>query len=236
MSDIKLNCIIIDDDPLIADLIKHYCSKVPFIEYCISCNNPIDGIQLISNQPFDLVFLDYNMPELDGKGVLEIKQDNSKVIMITSNPDFAVDSYNYSDIIDYLLKPITFERFYKSIEKYQNPSLSTSLNVDHQLRKETFFVKDGNKWIQVQTKDLLYVKSESNYVILFTKNKQVMSLMNLKDLEKELPENFIRIHRSYIVNIKKIEFITADELSIESKLLPIGAKYKNSIKNRIVNS
>ena len=103
----------IDDDPLITDLLQHFCSKIDEIEYCIACNNPLDGMQLLSNQSFDLLFLDFNMPSLDGKGILELKQDRSKVIMITSNASFAVESYNYPDIVDYLVKPLSFERFKK---------------------------------------------------------------------------------------------------------------------------
>ncbi|MBR9920769.1 MAG: response regulator transcription factor [Bacteroidetes bacterium] len=233
-----LKCLIIDDDPLITDLIQHYCSKVPEIEYCISCNNPLDGLRLLSNQSFDLLFLDYNMPDLDGKGVLELKQDDSKVVMITSHPDFAVDSYNYPDVVDYLLKPISFERFYKALEKppgsplnvsgEQNPKGETTKS-----EKETFFVKDGVKWIQVQIRDLLYIKSESNYVILHKKDKQIMSLMNLKDLDKDLPDNFIRVHRSYIVNTHFIDYLTTDELSINGKLIPVGAKYKTALKELV---
>ncbi|MCB0706570.1 MAG: response regulator transcription factor [Saprospiraceae bacterium] len=222
-----IKCLIIDDDPLITDLIQHYCSKVPEIEYCISCNQALDGLKLISNQDFDILFLDYNMPELDGKGILEMKQDSSKVIMITSNKEFAVESYTYPDIIDFLLKPISFDRFYKSIEKYQ------SMGQEKPARRnpETFFVKDGTKWIQVQIKELTHIKSESNYVILYSKEKQIMSLMNLKDLENDLPDYFVRVHRSFIVNTKLIEYITSEEISIPGKIIPVGATYRNVVKN-----
>jgi DNA-binding LytR/AlgR family response regulator len=221
-----LKCLVIDDDPLITDLLQHYCSKVDAIEYCLTCNNSIDGLQLLSNQQFDLLFLDYNMPSLDGKGLLELKQDKSKVIMVTSNAAFAVESYNYPNIVDFLLKPISFDRFYKAIEKLiEKPTVASEKST-----KESFFVKDGNKWIQVRTEEILYIKSESNYVILYLEGKKIMSLLNLKDLETELPDHFFRTHRSYIVNSKFIDFISADEMSVLGVLIPISTKYKDSLK------
>ena len=229
MSDQKLKCIIIDDDPLITDLIEHFCSKVPFIEYCIVCGNAIDGIQLINNQEFDLLFLDYNMPHLNGKGVLDMKQDRSKVIMITSHADFAVDSYNYEDVVDYLLKPISYDRFYKSLEKYQRSLQPKSA----QPAKQSILVKDGTKWIPIQIKDIHYIKSDSNYVTIHTVDKKIVSLMNMKDLEKELPANFLRTHRSYIVNFDLIDYFSTDHLRINGLEIPISKKYSESIKSVI---
>lgn len=226
MRNALIKCLVIDDDPLITDLLQHYCSKVSAIEYCLTCTNSIDGLQLLSNQQFDIIFLDYNMPNLDGKGLLELKQDKSKVIMITSNANFAVDSYNYPEIVDYLLKPVTFERFYKAIEK-----IITNISPQKEKTpKDSFFVKDGSKWIQVKTKDILYIKSESNYVVLYLQDKKIMSLMNLKDLENDLPTHFFRIHRSYIVNSKFIDFIKTDEMSVQGSILPVSAKYKDHLK------
>lgn len=187
----------------------------------------MDGLQLLSNQQFDLLFLDYNMPLLDGKGLLELKQDSSKVIMITSNADFAVDSYNYPNIVDYLLKPVSFDRFYKAIEKMTQHKPEKAIPE----QKDSFFVKDGNKWIQVKTEDIQYIKSESNYVVLHLPGKKIMSLMNLKDLEMNLPPHFIRIHRSYIVNSRFIDFISSDELSVQQNILPVSAKYKEFLKS-----
>ncbi len=222
----NLKCIIVDDDPLIIDLIQHFCSKVEFVEYCLGCQNAIDGLQLISNQSFDVLFLDYNMPQLDGKGMLELKQDDSKVIMITAHPDFAVDSYNYPDVIDYLLKPLSFDRFYKSLEKYQR----LQSHIQNPDERQAFFVKDGNKWVQVQFNQVKFIKSESNYVVLATIENNVMTLMNLKDLEKILPDHFLRVHRSYIVNTNFIDYLTTDEVNIQGKDIPVGAKYKSILK------
>lgn len=222
----KIKCIIIDDDLLIIDLLQHFCSKIPFIEYSIGCDNPLEGLNLISEQDFDLLFLDYNMPNLNGKGILDLKQDTSKIIMITSHPEFAVESYNYPDVIDYLLKPLTFDRFYKSLEKFQQ----SILPVTEKAEKESLFVKDGNKWVQIYFKDLLYIKSESNYVTFYMANQKIMSLTKMKDLENTLPSHLVRVHRSYIVNTAHINFIDNDGLSIHDRPIPVGAKYKKHLQ------
>jgi DNA-binding LytR/AlgR family response regulator len=169
------------------------------------------------------------MPHLSGKGVLDMKQDDSKVIMITSHADFAVDSYNYDDVVDYLLKPISFDRFYKSLEKYQRSIQPKS----GQSAKQSILVKDGTKWIPIQIKDLYYIKSDSNYVTLHTTDKKIVSLMNLKDLEKELPSNFIRTHRSYIINFDFIEYFSTDHIYIKGIEIPISKKYSAQLKSMI---
>ncbi len=227
----KLRCLIIDDDPTITDLIQYFCSKVDRIEFCLTCNNAIDGLKLISSQEFDLLFLDYNMPDLNGKAILDLKKDNSKVIMITSHADFAVESYNYDKLIDYLLKPIKFERFLKAIEKFEPAETSAVESNDN----EQFFVKDGNKWVNVKLNDVLYIKSDSNYVTWHTASRQVISLMNLKDLESELPNRFIRVHRSYIINTEKIESISKDSVVINNVSISIGNSYKHLVE-KIISS
>ena len=112
-----LKCLIIDDDPMICDLVKYFCTKIKEIEYCISAGTGRDGLELLSSQAIDLVFLDYNLPDMKGQGLLELKQNALPVIMVTSETDFATKSYEYHDIIDYLVKPISFDRFQKGINK-----------------------------------------------------------------------------------------------------------------------
>ena len=221
----KLRCLIIDDDPMITDLIQHFCSKIPDIEFCLSCNNAIDGLKLLSSQNFDVLFLDYNMPDLTGKALLELKQDSSKVIMITSNPEFAVDSYNFDTMVDYLLKPIKFERFLKAVHKITSQAYSK----ERPEAKTHYFIKDGTKWIKVKLEDVFFIKSDSNYVIWQIPGKQIISLMKLKDLERELPDNFKRVHRSYIINTRKIESLTKDIINIQGNQIPVGNSYKDIV-------
>lgn len=225
MEENKYRCLIIDDDPLITDLIKHFCSKISTISYCISSNNAIDGLQLINNQPFDILFLDYNMPDLDGKSILELKQDGSKVIMITSNPEFAVASYEYDSIIDYLLKPISFDRFYAAVQKIEGMSPAQK----GVLPKDVYMVKDASKWMKIKLDEVLFIASDSNYVTWHLETKQMVTLTKLKDLESDLPSNFQRIHRSYIVNLHCVDTFSKEEVTIGKVHLPIGQKYRESI-------
>ena len=226
----KLKCIVIDDDPLICDLIQHFCSKVSFVEYCIACENAMDGLNLLTSQPFDVLFLDYNMPDIDGKSLLEMKRDNARVVMITSHEAFAVESYNYPEIVDFIVKPISFERFYRALERVENLLHGKSTEQEF---PETLFVKDGNKLVQIHLDQLQYIKSESNYVMLHLENKKIMSLITLKELAEKLPPNFIRIHRSYIVNLKYLDSISPDEISVQGLNIPIGSKYKTALKDAV---
>lgn len=226
----KLRCIVIDDDPLICDLIQHFCSKVSSVEYCIACENAMDGLNLLTSQTFDILFLDYNMPDIDGKSLLEMKRDNAYVVMITSHETFAVESYNYPQIVDFIVKPISFERFYRAVERVER--LINPKSMVKELPK-TLFVKDGNKLVQIHLEQLHYIKSESNYVMLHLEHKKIMSLITLKELAEKLPPNFIRIHRSYIVNLKHLDSISPDEISIQGLSIPIGAKYKTALKDAV---
>lgn len=229
----NLRCIVIDDDPTITDLISHFCSKHELVDYCIECNNSLDGLKLISSQSFDVVFLDYNMPQLNGEDLISLKQDQSKIIMITSESSFAVDSYKYPQIVDYLLKPVTYERFAEAISKLVAPHSDNTL--EPKAVKKSIMIKEGNKWIPVKTETILYIKSESNYSILYTEGQNIMSLVNLKDLQKKLPSHFLRIHRSYIANTNHIEYYTTEEVRISGKDLPVSGKYRPGVKEYISN-
>ena len=226
----KLKCLVIDDDPLICDLIQHFSSKVSSVEYCIASENALDGLNLLTSQAFDVLFLDYNMPDIDGKSLLEMKRDDAYVVMITSHENFAVESYNYPQIVDFIVKPISFDRFYRAIKRIENLSRQVDSSTDY---PETLFVKDGKKLVQVHLEQLQYIKSESNYVMLHMEDKKIMSLITMKELESKLPPNFIRIHRSYIVNLKYLDFISPDELSVQGLTIPIGAKYKTTLKEAV---
>jgi DNA-binding LytR/AlgR family response regulator len=226
----KLRCLIIDDDPLIGDLIKHFCSKSEHIQFCISALNATDGLNLLAAGGLDLIFLDYNLPDMKGQEFLELMHQTIPVIMVTSESEFAARSYEYDQVVDFLVKPLNYERFNKAIgrvlqlsESYQKPDI----------RDHFIFVKDGTKLVRINFNDLLFIKSEGNYASFVQEHSQTMSLMSMKDLETKLPTEFIRIHRSYIVNTKKIEIINQDEIQLKDKKIPIGEKYKADLLKHI---
>ena len=227
-----MNCLIIDDDPLITDLVKHFSEKCEWIDYCVACNDAIEGLKLLTNSEFDILLLDYNMPDLNGRDLLELKKDNSKVIMITSNTEFAVDSYKYDDVEDYLVKPLDYESFSNSIRRIQT-KLNQGNDATLKKNRNAIMVKDGNNWVPMNYSSIQYIKSESNYCVFYTESGKVMTLAKLKDLELKLPGKFIRCHRSYIINTDYIDRINLEEIKIKEDIIPISQQFKDNIKQFI---
>jgi DNA-binding LytR/AlgR family response regulator len=226
----SLRCLVIDDDPLIGDLVKHFCSKTDKISFCITALSALDGLNLLSAGGLDLIFLDYNLPDMKGQEFLELMQAQIPVIMITSESDFAAKSYEYDQVVDFLVKPLSFDRFLKAVERAQG---SEPEAVKPVIKEKSIFIKDGTKLVRVDYDELLFIKSEGNYANFVQEQNQTMSLMSMKDLESKLPPDFIRVHRSFIVNAKKIQVILQDEIVIKDKRIPIGEKYKAELLKTI---
>jgi two-component system, LytTR family, response regulator len=225
-SDMK--CLIIDDDPLMRDMISHFAGKVDFIEYCIQCSSATDALNLLAGQSFDLIFLDLEMPEISGMELLRHLKVSVPIIIITANPDFALESYEYQ-VVDYLLKPVTFPRFYKAVQKAQQAEKSGPVAV----KPEEIFIKDGHNLVKLVLQEVLYIEAVSNYVSFKTTGKAYLALMSLQKLEESLPENFVRIHRSFMVNIKRIDRVEGNNLFIGNTSLPISNSYKDKLLKKL---
>jgi len=221
-------CLIIDDDPLICDLIKHFCSKLGWEDACWSVENGAQAIQAMSSQSFDLIFLDYNLPDLSGKELLGFIASDTAVIMVTTEEKFGAESYEYPQIIDFLVKPISLERFMQSIVKFKKLTQKKRDSPKRQI-----LVKDGNANVVLKLNQIKYVKSESNYVQFYTLTKKVMSLMTLKQLENDLPDYFFRVHKSYIINLDFLDSISTEEVVIDGQSIPIGATYKELLNKQL---
>ncbi|NOT38523.1 MAG: response regulator transcription factor [Saprospiraceae bacterium] len=220
----KLKCLVIDDDPMICDLVKHFCSKLEEIEYCLSANTGNDGLQVLSQQKFDVLLLDYHLPDMTGQSILEIRSQNIPVIMITSEKDFAALAFDYDEIVDFLVKPLHFDRFKKAINRvHHGDSNSKSILQDD---NDICYIKDGNKYVKVNYNDIHFLRSEENYVAFVLHDKTILSLIPLKNVEALLPSHFKRVHRSFIVNLNKVEKTTLEEITIGSRQIPISQKYK----------
>ncbi|MES2731768.1 MAG: LytTR family DNA-binding domain-containing protein [Bacteroidota bacterium] len=231
-----MKCLIVDDDPLVCDMISHFVSKVDFLEYSIQCQNGVDALNLLALEDFDMVFLDIEMPEITGMDLLKNIKDSIPVIVITSTPDFALESYNYH-VVDYLLKPITYARFYQAVQKVRQRSASVSkpapVKPKSTLLKEEIFIKDGHDFVKLVLNEVLYLEAMSNYVSFKTSAKTYLSLSSMQKMEENLPENFVRIHRSYIVNIHKIDKIEATNVIVGDKYLPISGSYREKLLQRL---
>jgi two-component system, LytTR family, response regulator len=222
-----MKCLIVDDDPLICDLLEHFCSKIDAIKQIDIANDGYQSINLINNETFDLILLDYDLPDLKGSDILSVVSQSTKVIMVTSQKDFASESYNYSQIVDFIVKPLDFVRFAKAIQRVQQQRHIVSAESD------AVFVKEGTKLVKVDFKDVLFVKSAANYTEIYFIDRKMLTLMPLKELEKNLPNFFQRIHRSTIVNVSRVDEISAGLIQIGEYELSVSESYQEILLSRI---
>lgn len=229
----KINCIAIDDEPIALDIIAHHANKIPFLDLKAKVNNAFDALELLHKEKFDLIFLDIQMPELTGFELLRTLQNKPLVIFTTAYPNFALESYEL-DAVDYLVKPIPFERFLKAVNKVKqriSQPVEIVENNNNPYNADFIFVKTEYKTVKIFLNDILYIESEKDYVAFQLKEEKVMSLLSMKAVEEFLPkENFIRVHRSFIVAFNKIEAIERNNITIHKKLIPIGDSYRDFFK------
>jgi two-component system LytT family response regulator len=234
---LKLNCVIIEDEPLARNLITEYVKKVPSLNLLEAFSNPLEALEALRTLPVDVLFLDVQMPEITGISLLKVLKKRPLVVLTTAYSEYALEGYEL-DVADYLLKPITFERFLKSVDKIMQrleadpkPMVATAEPVTS---PAFVFVKDGTKLVKVRLDEILYVEGLKDYVTIHTINQKITTLQRMKALEEQLPaEKFIRIHNSYIVALDAIDVIQKSEVSIGSVSLPIGDTYRKPFKDFI---
>ena len=227
----RIKCIVVDDEPLAVSLLGSYVEKIPFFELVFSTENPIEALEYIRKNEADLIFLDIQMSELTGINFMKIVGDKMKYILTTAYSEYALEGYEHN-VIDYLLKPITFDRFQKSALKAQErfPTNETSAN-------SYFFVKSSGQQHKINFDEILYIESIKDYVNIKTDNQEYIVLDTLKSLENQLPENFARVHKSFILNLDKIEKIDVRNVFLNSgKEIPIGETYKSEFFQKLKKS
>lgn len=229
-----IRCLIVDDEPLALHILEDYMAKVPFLQLVKSTTNPIEALTLVQEGNVDLVFLDVQMPELTGIQFLRIANGRAKVILTTAYPQYALEGYEL-DVIDYLLKPIAFDRFFKSVQKAQavlQPAAKPAHMEQVQQQQQDFlsdfiFVKTEHKIQKVYLNDILFIEGLKDYISIFTSAERIITLQNMKKMEDALPgKNFIRVHKSYIVSINKIDSIERSRIFIADKIIPVGDTYR----------
>ncbi|MDX6188571.1 response regulator transcription factor [Flavobacterium sp. Fl-318] len=225
-------CIIVDDEPPATRILKNYVEKVSFLEEVGIFNDSLKALEFLNSNKVDVIFLDIQMPQLTGLQLSKIISKEVKVIFTTAYPDFALEGFELN-AVDYLLKPIAFERFYQAVSKL-NAEVKTEIVPNSQ--KEFIFVKtDGkNKFQKVLLNDMLYVESLQNYVCIHTSKEQIITHSSLKNVVESLPGNdFIQIHKSYVVALKHIESTDSFSVFMNGKELPIGATFKEAFFEKI---
>lgn len=228
----KTKCLIIDDEPLAIALIIEHASKFPNLEVVATCNNAMEGFEILKSRNIDLIFLDIQMPMLTGIEFLKALSNPPKVIFTTAYRDYAIESYEL-EIVDYLLKPISFDRFFKAINKYFKSADNNKSEVSDVKNEEGanvyIYVNMNKKHYKIMFENILYAESLKDYVRIHTDNATITTKERISDFEKKLPSYFIRTHRSYIVNSNKITAFTAQDIEIGKLEIPIGISYKKAV-------
>lgn len=231
-----IRCLVVDDEPLALHVLEDYIAKVPFLQLVKATTNPIEALTLVQQGAADLVLLDVQMPELTGLQFLRIANGRAKVILTTAYPQYALEGYEL-DVIDYLLKPIAFDRFFKAVQKAQGmiePAVKQVAKEEPALvayddfLSDFIFVKTEHKIQKVYLNDIKFIEGLKDYISIFTPAERIITLQGMKKMEEALPErHFIRVHKSYIVSLSKIDSIERSRIFIGDKVIPIGDTYRD---------
>lgn len=241
MSAKKIKCLAVDDEPLALSVLQKYIATVPALELTGSCANAVEALQKLQQQPVDLLFLDIQMPQILGTDFLRTLKKAPKVIFTTAYRKYAVEGFEL-DAVDYLLKPISFERFLKAVNKVLHTDIEAG-SLEYQTHDNIFensataiYVRAERKMVKVVLSDILYIEGLNDYVKIVTSGRTIVTKQLLSALEETLPkELFVRIHRSFIAAIGKIDSYNADFIETGGRQLPIGRLFKHDV-NRLLNS
>jgi two-component system LytT family response regulator len=220
---IKLDCLVIDDEPNAGQLLEDYIAKIPHLTLKGKCYDAMEALEFLEHSRVDLIFLDINMPRLSGMELAHLLPRQQKIIFTTAYSEYAIESYEYN-VIDYLLKPITFKRFLKAIEKteqiiHEQPAPTPP-------PEDYIFVKSDKKMIRITLKDILYFEAVKEYIYVHMDNQKILIYKRMKDLAEKLPADFIRVHNSYIINCNHIGRIEGNFVQIRDGSIPLGISYK----------
>ena len=225
----KLKCVVVDDEPLAITIMEGYLGKIPHVEVIGKFNSAIPVYEFFNNNKVDLLFLDVEMPNLTGIDFIKSLENPPKIVLTTANKNYAIEGFNLN-ITDYILKPISFDRLLKSVNRVYE-DLNSTIIVESVNKKEDYiYLKENKKMVKVYFNNILYLESLKDYVKVVTSCKTVLTKQLLSYFESELdPNKFLRIHRSFIVALNKIDAYSLSGLDIGSTEIPIGRKYKDSI-------
>jgi DNA-binding LytR/AlgR family response regulator len=225
-----MNCIAVDDEPLALDIIENYVNRHPDLKLIARCNNAAEASEILKTRKVDLMFIDIQMPEITGLSFVKSLENKPLFMFTTAYPDYAVEGFEL-DAIDYLLKPIAYDRFEKGVEKAKE-YFKIKQNADvaeTDLESEFIFVKANQKLVKLAYNDIFYVEAFADYVKIFLADKKIVTLQTMKNMEKKLPpEFFSRVHRSFIVNRHHVESFSTTVCEVNGIKIPIGKNYKDN--------
>ena len=233
----KINAVIVDDEPLAREGISNYVREIDFLDLVDTVEHPLELMAVLDKHQVDLLFLDIQMPKMNGIDFLKITKNPPMVIITTAYPSYALEGFRLN-VLDYLLKPITFDRFLQAAHKakeYQQliakPQAAISDKAD-----DYFFVKCDNKYEKIYFADILYIQGMQNYVAIYTLKGKYVTLLTLKNIEENLDAHlFIRVHKSYIIAISKIESVESHEIKVQTANIPLSRNYREAVIKRVVD-
>ena len=228
----EIKCLVVDDEPLAQSLMEKHIQQMPTFSLIGTCSNAMEAFAILKEEKIDLIFLDIQMPGLTGIEFVKSLTHPPAIIFTTAYRNYAIESYEL-DALDYLLKPISFQRFFKAVSKFQNlqktnTKPSTSLKVVEE-SNPYIFVNANKKNIKIEFNEILYIESLKDYVKIYLTDQMVITKNTISDFERKLPAYFLRVHRSYIINKKRITAFTKHDIEIGEKEIPIGGSYKEMV-------
>ncbi|AUC14088.1 DNA-binding response regulator [Tenacibaculum sp. SZ-18] len=226
-------CVVVDDEPIAREIIESFIEKTPNLKLLGSFQNAVEVLSFEQKDNVDLYFLDINMPEINGLSLAKIINKKAHIIFTTAYRDYAIDGFNLN-VVDYLLKPIAFDRFLQAIEKLPKESQLVNTTFNQEQKSDFLFIRSERKMIKVSFNDILYIESLSDYIKIYLSNEVIVTRETISNINDKLPQNlFIRIHRSYIISINKIHSYTNEFIEVSKKALPISRSYKESVLQKL---
>ncbi len=222
-----MQVLIADDDALTAEMLEAHCRKVSPSATAIRVADGIEARKLLQKRAFDLVLLDLDLPGISGRDLIALVPQGTPVIIVTGDPAFAAAAFGH-DVVDYLVKPVKFDRFVKAWKKL-GPTIATTPSRED----GSVFVRVGSEIVRLDLAEVRFIRSESNYVRFHLGDRELSSLMNMKDLELKLPGDFVRVHRSYIVNLRHIEKLDSSDIKVGRELIPVSDTYRENLIKRL---
>jgi len=228
-----ISCIAIDDEPKALEVIERYCRKTGLVDLRASFREPVKAIEFMNREKVDLIFLDINMPDINGMQLVQTLSARPMIIFTTAYSHYAVESYDLN-AIDYLLKPITFERFLAAVNKAETLfSIKNKAGVKNEV-PETVFIKSGSQTHHLKISEILYLEKDGNYITIVLKDKKILIRENMTDIFDIVPqEAFVRVHKSFVVAIRHISMIEVHQLIVNNEKIPIGSTYREPLRVRL---
>ncbi|MEP0266313.1 LytTR family DNA-binding domain-containing protein [Dokdonia sp.] len=229
-----LQCIIADDEPIARQILETYIEALPHLEICASCKNAFEVLEVLQVKTVDILFLDINMPKLSGLSLLKTMQQKPEVIITTAYPEYAIEGFELS-VTDYLLKPFSLERFLQAVNKVQkNVKEETKIiSTDREEATTSVFVKSDKKIIKINFDEISHIEAYGNYIKIFT-DKMILTPQTLSDFLSKLPDSFIRIHKSFVINFNQLKLIDGNQIILQNDIkLPVGKSYKKELLDMI---